>query len=192
MEIQEIKIDQLAFAEYNPREITDHDYTSLKNSIKEFGFVEPVIVNKNMEIIGGHMRVKAAKEMGLETVPCYMVDLTPEKAKLLNLALNRINGKWDVQKLGELIVDLNTQGIDLNLSGFEGWEIDYYNVGPEERKDNIFPKKSDKEETAPAGKSIVVFVFNNEDEANKCSAYFNDGIPSKTINGTKLLDLIGI
>lgn len=192
MDIFNIPTKELKAAIYNPREISEHDFESLKKSIKEFGLVEPIVVNKDKEIIGGHMRVKAAESLGITEVPCIMVDLTPEKAKLLNLALNRISGKWDVQKLGELIVDLNTQGVDLSLSGFEGWEINYYNVGPDEKKDNIAPKKNGEGTEAPAGKSVVVFVFDNEEEANKCSAYFNDGIPSKTLNGTKLLDLIGV
>lgn len=130
METKDIPITDLKLAVYNPREITEHDFEALKKSITEFGFVEPVVVNKDMEIIGGHMRVKAAEALGMKQVPCVMVDLVPEKARLLNLALNRISGRWDVQKLGELIIDLSTKGVDLDLSGFEGWELEYYNLGP--------------------------------------------------------------
>lgn len=186
MEVQEIKVSELKPSAYNPREITEKDFSSLKKSIQEFGFVEPVVINKEKGIIGGHMRVKAAQELSMETIPCVTVDLPPEREKLLNLALNRISGRWNTQKLGELIVDLSTKKVDLDLSGFEGWEIEYYNLGPDE-----LDKEALKIEGAePSKSSVVIFVFDNEKEANKCSAYFNDGKPVKTLAGKKLLELI--
>jgi len=131
MEIVNVKISELKFAEYNPREITEHDYEALKNAIREFGIVDPIIVNKKgNEIIGGHMRVRAAQELGIEEVPVVYVNLPDEKAKLLNLALNRIQGRWDREKLEKLLYELSQKEVDLELSGFEPWELDFYNPGP--------------------------------------------------------------
>lgn len=96
MEIQQVKIKDLKNAEYNPRKISDFDLKALKNSIKEFGFVEPVVANKNNQVIGGHQRVKAAQALGIESVPVFYIDLPAEKEKILNLALNRIHGDWDI------------------------------------------------------------------------------------------------
>jgi hypothetical protein len=186
MEVRDLPIKDLKFSDYNPREITEHDFASLKRSIQEFGFVEPVVVNKDLEIIGGHMRVKAASELGMEVVPCMVVDLPPEKAKLLNLALNRISGRWDTDKLGQLITELTIAGANVDLSGFEGWELSYYNLGPDKETENV----PNIEGVEPEKSTILIFVFNNEEDANKCSAFFSEGKQVKTIAGQKLLDFI--
>jgi len=131
MEIVNVKIRDLKFAEYNPREITEHDYEALKNAIKEFGIVDPIIVNKKEnQIIGGHMRVRAAQELGMEEVPVYYIDLPENRAKILNLALNRIQGRWNREKLEKMIYDLSQAEVNLPLTGFEDWELEFYNPGP--------------------------------------------------------------
>lgn len=138
MEVINVKIDTLLPSEYNPREITDRDFVSLKKSIKEFGFVEPLIVNKKNVLVGGHMRWRAAKELGLTEVPVFYVDLTPEKEKILNLALNRIVGRWDYDKLEEMVFELGkVEDLDLSIAGFEDWELEMYNPGPTSEIKNI-------------------------------------------------------
>ena len=106
-------VNNLIFAEYNPRELTKDQHQDLKDSIKRFGFVDPLIVNTNKErkniLVGGHQRLKVAKELGYENVPCVEVDLTPDKEKELNVRLNKNTGQWDWDALanhfdvGELI-----------------------------------------------------------------------------------------
>lgn len=122
MQIQQIKIKDLKLAEYNPRKISDADLEALKNSIREFGFVEPIVANKNNQIVGGHQRVKAAQALGIESVPVFYVDLPAEKEKILNLALNRIHGDWDEGKLAKIIDELKDLP-ELDLSGFNDGEI---------------------------------------------------------------------
>ena len=99
METKNYNINDLIFAEYNPRKINDKQKQDLTDSIKRLGFVEPVIVNVNEErkniIISGHQRVKVAKEMGFETVPCIELDLTRDKEKELNVRMNKAGGEWD-------------------------------------------------------------------------------------------------
>ena len=85
----EMKIDDLKFAEYNPRKISSKEMIKLKNSLKEFGFVQSIIINQDNTIVGGHQRVKAARELGMIKVPCVTVDLDKEKEKALNIALHR-------------------------------------------------------------------------------------------------------
>ena len=99
METKNYNINDLIFAEYNPRKINDKQKQDLTDSIKRFGFVEPVIVNVNEErkniIISGHQRVKVAKEMGIQFVPCVELDLTRDKEKELNIRMNKAGGEWD-------------------------------------------------------------------------------------------------
>lgn len=110
----------------NPRYMSKHDADALKRSLKEFGAVEPAVVNADGTIIGGHMRVAAAEQLGWETFPVVRVDLPPEKARLLNLALNRISGEWDEAKLSEMVWALKDDaGIEalVGLSGFTDEEL---------------------------------------------------------------------
>ena len=96
-------IDTLIFAEYNPRQLTKDQYKHLKDSISRFGLVDPIIVNKNKKrkniIVGGHQRVKVAKDMKIETVPVLEVDLTYERERELNIRLNKNTGEWDMDNL---------------------------------------------------------------------------------------------
>jgi len=131
MEIIETPIESIILSDYNPREITDHDYQALKNSISEFGFVEPIVVNKtDNRIVGGHMRYRAATDLGIKTVPCIFIELTENKAKILNIALNRISGRWDIGKLEKLVYDISQlPDLDIKLTGLEDWELKLYNPG---------------------------------------------------------------
>lgn len=121
MKIEMVNISELRDAGYNPRRIS-----KLKQSIKKFGFVDPIIVNQHPErkniIIGGHQRVKAAMELGIDKVPVVYVDLAEEREKLLNMALNRISGEWDDEKLYNIINELKDKN-DILLSGFDDYEI---------------------------------------------------------------------
>ena len=97
------EINSLIFAEYNPRQLTKDQYQNLKDSISRFGLVDPIIVNSNKErkniIVGGHQRVKVAKDMNIEFVPVLEVDLTYEKERELNIRLNKNTGEWDMDNL---------------------------------------------------------------------------------------------
>lgn len=100
MEIIQVPISELNPTEYNPRQISDHDKTQLRQSLEKFGFVEPLVVNcagnrKNI-IIGGHQRFFVAQEMNLESVPVYFVNIPEiEREKELNIRLNRNVGEWN-------------------------------------------------------------------------------------------------
>ena len=120
--IEQVPITQLNAAIYNPRTISNAELGKLIQGIKEFGFVQPVVVNKiNNVIIGGHQRVKAAKELGMEYVPVHWVELPPNKEKALNLSLNKISGEWDEEMLKSMLAEMDT---DLELTGFDDEEID--------------------------------------------------------------------
>ena len=128
MTIQKISTDKLQPAEYNPRKDLkpgDPEYEKLKRSITEFGYVEPVIWNKTTgHIVGGHQRAKILIETGVTEIECVVVEMSEEKEKALNVALNKINGEWDKDKLSLLIADLQGADFDVSLTGFDAAEID--------------------------------------------------------------------
>lgn len=127
MNIQKIKIESLKPAEYNPRKDLkpeDEEYQKIKKSITEFGYVAPIIINSNMTVIGGHQRLKVLKELGYTEVECVVVDLDPKKEKALNIALNKISGDWDNDKLEELLAELKQTDIDMDITGFSFDEVD--------------------------------------------------------------------
>lgn len=105
MKITNKKITELKPYEDNPR-INDHAVEAVANSIKEFGFKVPCVIDKNGVIVAGHTRVKAAKKLGIKTVPCVIADdLTEEQVKAFRLADNKTAeiAEWDFDKLaGEL------------------------------------------------------------------------------------------
>ena len=115
-------------ADYNPRKDLkpgDAEYEKLKRSIEQFGYVEPVIWNKTTGfVVGGHQRLKVLLDMGIIEVECVVVEMDAEKEKVLNIALNKISGEWDKDKLALLIADLQGADFDVSLTGFEPAEID--------------------------------------------------------------------
>lgn len=148
MEIEHIKITDLKPAEYNPRRISDDDYQKLKNSISTFGLVDPIIVNlKNMHIVGGHQRydvlldehmldndfVAELPMVRLGDVGFVFTDTNlsiedDAHEKALNLALNKISGEWDEQKLQPLLEELELSPIDIQLTGFSEPELEELNI----------------------------------------------------------------
>ena len=115
-------------ADYNPRKDLkpgDAEYEKLKRSIEQFGYVEPVIWNQTTgRVVGGHQRLKVLMDMGMTEVDCVVVEMDEDKEKALNIALNKISGDWDKDKLALLIADLQGADFDVSLTGFEPAEID--------------------------------------------------------------------
>ena len=115
-------------ADYNPRKDLkpgDAEYEKLKRSIEQFGYVEPVIWNKTTgRVVGGHQRLKVLMDMGMTEVDSVVVEMDEDKEKALNIALNKISGDWDKDKLALLIADLQGADFDVSLTGFEPAEID--------------------------------------------------------------------
>lgn len=124
MQVIEIEISKLNHAEYNPRQITEKQMDKLVKSIEYYGFVEPVVVNKDFTIIGGHQRVKAYEILGNKTIPCTFVDLDKQNEKALNIALNKTGGEFDADMLQSLLTELDMSGLDMDLTGFDSLELE--------------------------------------------------------------------
>ena len=128
MVIQTLPVDKLVPADYNPRKDLkpgDAEYEKLKRSLSEFGYVEPVIWNKTTgHVVGGHQRLKVLIDTGMTEVECVVVEMDDDKEKALNVALNKISGEWDKEKLSLLIADLQGADFDVSLTGFDAPELD--------------------------------------------------------------------
>ena len=127
MEFKKILISDLVPASYNPRKALkpgDAEYEKIKNSISEFGYCEPVIVNSDMTIIGGHQRVTVLQDIGYTEIDCVVIESDKTKEKALNIALNKITGEWNKELLADLIKDLQDSDFDIGFTGFEPPEIE--------------------------------------------------------------------
>ena len=143
MEIRKIKLSEFEPAPYNPRidlKPGDNEYEKLIRSIEEFGCIELIVVNiRTKHILSGHQRVKVLKAKGIEEVDGIIVDFTIEKEKAANLALNKIRGNWDENKLALLIDELSKiPDFDLSMSGFDMTEVSEILDGLSDIQDDHF------------------------------------------------------
>jgi len=124
LEFKKIEISKLIPASYNPRKDLkpgDAEFEKIKRSIEEFGYVEPVIVNDDMTIVGGHQRAKVLSALGFEEIDCVVISVDKTKEKALNIALNKITGDWDTEALATLLSELDKESYNIELTGFE-WD----------------------------------------------------------------------
>jgi ParB-like chromosome segregation protein Spo0J len=145
MDIQRIPAAKLRAAKYNPRKDLkpgDPEFEKLRRSIEEFGYVEPVIWNKRTgNIVGGHQRFAVLKHLGHDEIDCVVVDLDDAREKALNVALNKISGAWDMEKLKDLFEGIDDGAFDVTLTGFDLSEIDALAVSLTDDLDDIDAKR---------------------------------------------------
>ena len=138
MNIKELSISQLHEYDNNPRN-NDSAVDAVAESIREFGFKVPIVIDGDNVIVCGHTRVKAAQKLGMETVPCIIADdLTPEQIKAFRLADNKTGelAGWDFAKLEEELAALD--GFDMSAFGFvqnEDVDIDSFFEDAGEKKE---------------------------------------------------------
>lgn len=148
IEIGTIKITEIEPADYNPRLMSEIERTKLRNSMETFGIVDPIIVNlKNNRIIGGHQRYEVLLEKAMEdnefvkelnlirlgqigwAFPDDDLEVKDDNyEKALNLALNNIEGEFDLPKLEPLLTELDDLGFDLELTGFSSLDLTELNL----------------------------------------------------------------
>ncbi len=127
LNLQERRLSELHPADYNPRIMLkpgDLEYENIKNSIETFGYVDPIIINSDGTIIGGHQRYRILLDLGYDTTQVVVVEASKEQEKALNIALNKITGEWDEKKLTELLIELDLSNIDMQLTGFSEKELE--------------------------------------------------------------------
>ncbi len=151
MSFEKIKITDIIPAPYNPRTISETEKQKLQNSLSTFGLVDPIVINlKNNHIIGGHQRYDAILSNAIKDDE-YKGELnlirlgdigwvftetdlkleSEEDEKALNIALNKIDGEWDISKLEEIFIELDSVNFDLNLTGFDTGELEELKINLE-------------------------------------------------------------
>jgi hypothetical protein len=155
-----------ASAEYNPRTISERNLTTLGKGIEEIGFLLPIVINSRTgRMVGGHQRARAAQIQQLTEVPVHVVDLDERKEKALNLALNKIEGKWDYSLLEEALTEVAGADI-LALSGFSESDLIEIMSGQEEEFAETFEEFAGRF----AGRKQQTFVlFRSTQAAFSCS-----------------------
>lgn len=141
-----------------------HDKKQIANvaeSIKQFGFVQPIVLDKNNNVIIGHCRLEAAKKLHLDEVPCVMADdLTDEQVKKLRLLDNKLNeSEWDIDLIAEEIAYLDFDGFDVD------WEL------PEDEENQIERKEINLNENI----SVIVECENDEEAETVFNKLSNEG-----------------
>ena len=140
-EFQLVDIDKLVPYANNARTHSKEQILKLRSSLREFGFVNPVIIDKDFNVIAGHGRIMAAKEEGITEIPCVYADhLTDAQKKAYVIADNRmaLDAGWDEELLAVEMEELQNLGFDLGLTGFDEKELaDLFEVDNETKDDDF-------------------------------------------------------
>lgn len=165
LKVKYVPIDTVTPYENNPRD-NDGAVTAVANSIREFGFKVPIIVDKDMTIIAGHTRLKAAQYLGLEEIPIVIAsDLTEEQAKAFRLADNKTGelAGWDFSKLEAELEELT--GLDMELFGFKQLESMSQDI------DDMF---DDYEPKPDGGKNKITVFYDTDEERERIVKILDD------------------
>jgi hypothetical protein len=173
MKTKEIEISKLKPAEYNPRQISKKQYNDLKQSVEKFGLVDPIILNKDMTVIGGHQRLKVCKDLNYDKISCVVLDLSKEQERELNIRLNKSGGEFDMDALAnyfdvEELTDWGFKHVELGLN------IDKIDEDPEIE----FSQYLDESH------NYVVLFFDNDIDWLQAQTHFDlKSVSSKRSNG---------
>lgn len=167
MQFEKRKLADLRPAEYNPRKrLTpdDPEYIQIKNSLQEFGYADPIVINTDGTIIKGHQRRNVMIDLGYTEAEVIVIDIPDkEKEKALNIALNKITGKWDNAILKDLLVELDLNGYDFTVTGFERPELEdliqALDVPPETVDDDFNPDEVAAEIAEPESKTGDIWIL---------------------------------
>lgn len=176
MNLIDKKLEEIKPYEKNPRNNEDA-VQYVANSIREFGFKVPIVIDKDGTIVAGHTRYKAAQELGLETVPCIIADdLTEQQIKAFRIADNKTADKatWDDEMLGDELKDILAD-FDMRDFGFGDFEL---TMLTEDMEPEPYDEELEEEYTEKAGgedkllaKKRVIIVYNQEQEDQVCRLF---------------------
>ena len=182
MNFKKVFISELSPAKYNPRKdlvSSDPEYQRIKRSIEEFGYVDPIIINSDYTVIGGHQRLKVMRELGHAQIDVVVVDIPKDKEKALNIALNKITGEWDTQRLTDLLGELKAEGMDISITGFDEKELETLLLDMDKLGDDFTLPTAEKEFTT------LSFTLTN-DQAVEIKTHLN--LAKKEIGDTSESD----
>lgn len=125
MTYRRMEVADITPASYNPRVMSDKEYEDLKKGIQKYGLVEPLVYNDDTsKLVSGHQRLRALQDLGITHCEVVVVKLSKKEERALNIALNKISGDWDNNKLKSLLTDLRNDDFDMELTGFHNKELD--------------------------------------------------------------------
>lgn len=172
-----MKLEDICPAAYNPRVTLrpgDTEYEALKNSLERFGMAEPLIVNTTTgNLISGHQRLNVLRAGKAKEAEVVLVEMDAEKEKLLNIAMNKIEGDWDYKKLEALFEEISAD--DIKFTGFTPEELDNLFDGgepeweeDEDKKDEGSQEKKEDPEKPAALREFSIFLsFPQKEQAEK-------------------------
>ena len=171
MKIEMIKTEDLIPYENNPRK-NDDAVEAVANSIKEFGFQVPIVIDKENVIVSGHTRLKAAEQLGLKEVPCVRADkLTDEQIKASRIADNKTGelSIWDNEALKEELKLLQSSAFDMTDFGFGEFELSMLtqDFAPEPYKKEDVEEYAENEDQYLAKRRVII-TYSPEDEQKVC------------------------
>jgi hypothetical protein len=167
MEIIKKKISEMNLAEYNPRvtlQPGDEEYETIKRSLEKYGLVQPIVWNRRTNtVVGGHQRLRVLSDMGIDEADVSVVDLDTIAEKQLNIALNKVEGKWDDKKLSEILLEL---GDDAIQTGFTLPEIEVLQNELQTFFDDEEDDEEPTEEEPPQDFFLLTLQFDKADEGD--------------------------
>lgn len=190
MEYKNIKLKDVKTAGYNPRKISSEEMEKLKTSLKRFGCVRPLVINKvTGNLVAGHQMLEAAKQLGWKELPHIDIELDIKLEKTLNITMNKLSGEWNYDLLGPLLKELN-EGKTLDLTGFDSSDLDLIDgltdTGGVIEEGLLDPMKDGQIHK-------LIFEFDDEIEMKKAAKFFNNkqyGWKGKKGPNSKLLSKI--
>ncbi|MCD8294667.1 MAG: ParB N-terminal domain-containing protein [Clostridia bacterium] len=173
MRLETRKLADLIPAEYNPRKQLmpgDPEYESLAESIETNGYIEPIVINEDGTIIGGHQRRTVMMDLGIEEAQVCVVNIPDkDREKAANLALNKITGQWDEEKLRAALEELDETDIGLEPTGFSEDELQQLRLKFDEQDEDDLLTDDEPETFEQAGTQKMCtcpkcgFTFTPED-----------------------------
>lgn len=186
MEIVVVPVSEINPAPYNPRKDLqrgDPEYVKIERSLSEFDLVEPLVWNRRTgNLVGGHQRLKVLVDKGRTEVEVSVVDLSLEREKQLNLALNNVQGEWDNLKLQNLLLELEEVGVDLSVTGFDLHVVEQFKVAdsefdPEEEWEEAGMPEFSQEELLD---NYIVVHFQNNEHRQEFAMLIGQKVTEKT------------
>lgn len=126
LEIEQRDVDEIEPYENNPQEHPESQIDEIVNSMERFDWTNPIIITSDNEIVAGHGRLAAAKEAGVDEIPCIVRDYSEEEARALRIADNKLQEKsnWNFAKLAEEVQAIEETDIDVEFTGLEEFELE--------------------------------------------------------------------
>lgn len=185
MKIQNFDIKKVVPYAKNPRH-NESAIAKVAASLKEFGWQQPIVVDKEMVVIAGHTRLEAARQLGMKKVPVFVADhLTDTQAKAYRIADNRVGAeaKWDDQLLRLEMIDLKDGDFDLGVTGFDIGEIDNVllekQIGENDAEAEWVGMPEFNQQDKTAFRSFPVH-FKDQEAVDQFAALINQNITDKT------------